>query len=65
MPTDNVLSEAVFKSITESSYPEDEHVVSAELSSPALQSLSELLEQARVDVKVSFAIFTKMHGLDI
>ena len=55
MPNDKTLSEAVFKSITETSYPED-NVVSSELSASALQSLSESLEKARVDVKVRFAV---------
>ena len=51
---DAELSQAVFRAIQEGSYPEDEQIVAAELPSSALNSLSELLEQARADVKVSF-----------
>ena len=53
LPAQKKLTDAVFKSITEASYPEDENIVSAELSSSVLQGLSVLLEQARADVKVS------------
>lgn len=54
MPAGKDLTEPVFRSIIDSSYPESENVVSAELESPALQDLSKLLEQARSDVKVSY-----------
>ena len=54
MPAGKDLTEPVFRSIIDSSYPESENVVSAELDSPALQDLSKLLEQARTDVKVSY-----------
>lgn len=54
MPAGKDLTEPVFRSIIDSSYPESENVVSAELDSPALQDLSKLLEQARSDVKVSY-----------
>ena len=47
------LSEAVLQFVQESAYPEDEDVVSAELPPSALTSLSKLLDQARIDVKVS------------
>ena len=49
---DAELSQAVFRAIQEGSYPEDEQIVAAELPPSALNSLSELLEQARADVKV-------------
>jgi hypothetical protein len=46
------LSKALFSSIRDRTYPEDEEIVSAELPSSALQNLSQLLEQARGEVKV-------------
>ena len=58
MPKDKALRQAVFESITESTYPEDENVISADLSSSALQGLSESLERARADVKVSITVAT-------
>lgn len=53
LPAQKKLTDTVFISITEGSYPEDEDVVSAELPSSVLQGLSVLLEQARADVKVA------------
>jgi hypothetical protein len=47
------LTEAVFKSINEGTYPVDEDVVSSEVSSTVLKGLSTLLDQARADVKVT------------
>ena len=64
MPTDKALSQAVFESITESSYPEDESVISADLSSSALLGLSKSLERARADVKVRITVaFNDLHSL--
>lgn len=50
--SDDQLSNAILQSVEDGFYPEDEDVVSAELPPSALTSLSELLEQARTDVKV-------------
>jgi hypothetical protein len=50
--TDKVLTDAVFSSVDDGTYPENEKVISAELPTSALNNLSELLEQARIDVKV-------------
>ena len=46
------LSQAVFQSVKDGSYPDDEQVIAAELPSSALESLAKLLEQARNEVKV-------------
>ena len=56
MPSEEQSSRAVFQSVKDGTYPEDEQVISAELSSTALNNLSELLEQARTDVKVGLYI---------
>jgi hypothetical protein len=50
--SDDSLSQAVFHSVTDGGYPEDEKVITSELSSVAVNSLSQLLEQAREEVKV-------------
>ena len=50
--SDEVLSQAIFNSINDGSYPEDEEVVTAELTPSALDRLADLLEQARAEVKV-------------
>ena len=52
MPSDKTLSEAVLNVVEESSYPDDEGIISAEFSFGALRHLSVQLEQARADVKV-------------
>ena len=49
---DSELSEAIFQAVQDGSYPEDELIVSAELPSSAVKQLSELLDEARADVKV-------------
>lgn len=50
--SDDHLSNAILQSVEDGLYPEDEDIVSAKLPPSALTSLSELLEQARADVKV-------------
>ena len=50
--SDEVLSQAIFNSINDGSYPDDEEIVAAELPPSALDKLAELLEQARTEVKV-------------
>ena len=52
LPSDGQFTQAVFDYVKDGAYPEDTNIVSAELPSSALQSLSELLEQARAEVKV-------------
>ena len=59
-------SQAIFHSVEDGTFPEDEQIISAELSSTALNSLSELLEQARADVKVGIQIDpTTYHNLSL
>ena len=50
--SDGQLNDAVFRAIQDGLYPEEETIVSAELPSSAFDSLLELLEQARAEVKV-------------
>ena len=50
--SDGRLSEAVFRAVQDGVYPEEETIVSAELPSSAFDSLQQLLEQARAEVKV-------------
>ena len=56
--SDDVLSRAVFQSITEGTHPDDEKIVSSELTSQAVDSLSKLLEEAREEVKVCLCLPT-------
>ena len=57
--SDRQLSQAVYTSIKDGTYPEDDSVVSAELSSSALENLSQMLNSARDEVKVRYP---PMHG---
>ena len=50
--SDDQFGDAVVKSVEDGIFPEDGDVVSSTLPSSALASLSNLLEQARADVKV-------------
>ena len=50
--SDEQFGDAIVKSVEDGVFPEDGDVVSSELPSSALVSLSNLLEQARADVKV-------------
>ena len=50
--SDEQLSDAVFHAVQDGAYPEEEIIVSAELPSSAFDSLLELLEKARAEVKV-------------
>lgn len=51
--SDLELSKAVYQHVDLGTYPDNEEVISAELPSTALETLSKLLDQARADVKVS------------
>ena len=46
------LGQAVLRSVKDGRYPEDEEVLSADLTSSALQNLEELLSDARQEVEV-------------
>ncbi|MCJ1281998.1 hypothetical protein MMC26_001321 [Xylographa opegraphella] len=62
---DEQLSDAVFRAVQDGVYPEEETIVSAELPSSAFDSLLELLEQARVEVKTSIRELSKLSAPDI
>lgn len=46
------LSSAVYQAVRDGAYPEQETIVSAELSAIAIDKLLETLEEARAEVKV-------------
>lgn len=50
--SDDQYGRAVFESVQSGAYPESEKLVSAELPSPALPKIIELVEKACEDVKV-------------
>ena len=58
---DEQLSDAVFRAVQDGVYPEEETIVSAELPSSAFDSLLELLEQARAEVKVRDESYSVSH----
>ena len=50
--SDDRLGDVILQSVKNGAYPDDEEAVAAELPSSALRTLSQLLEQARAEVKV-------------
>jgi protein transport protein DSL1/ZW10 len=63
--SDRQLSEAVCSTITDGAYPEDEAVISAELSSGSLEHLSQMLNQAREEVKSSIRELSRLNAEDV
>lgn len=53
--SDEHLGEVLLRAIRDGEPPDDEQVVSTELSSSTIDSLSRLLERARAEVKVGCA----------
>ncbi|MCJ1377438.1 hypothetical protein MMC17_000533 [Xylographa soralifera] len=62
---DGQLSDAVFRAVQDGLYPEGETIVSAELPSSAFDSLLELLEKARAEVKTSIRELSRLSAPDI
>lgn len=57
--SDREVGDAVCASIRDGTYPEQEAVVTAELSAGALENMSQMLKQAREEVKVSAPVDSK------
>lgn len=57
--SDREVGDAVGASIRDGTYPEQEAVVTAELSAGALENMSQMLKQAREEVKVSAPVDSK------
>ncbi|MCJ1431747.1 hypothetical protein MMC27_001102 [Xylographa pallens] len=62
---DGQLSDAVFRAIQDGVYPDEETIISAELPPSAFDSLLELLEQARAEVKTSIRELSRLSAPDI
>lgn len=63
--SDRQLSEAVCSSIKDGTYPEDDAYISAELSAGALENLSQMLNQARDEVKSSIRELSRLNAEDV